>query len=364
MKILFLTQYDMNGPSSRVRTYQFIPFFEERGVRCVIKPLIVGPVKEMLAILLYSKKFWPRAKICLKILWRFIRRYPEVLSAWNYDVVVVQKDVLPFGLYYLLRLANADFIYEFDDAIWEPSPGVNEKSLILRIIFWYRRRLFLRLIKNAKLVIAENSYLEKFSRRYNDKVEVISAPVNVGKYRPAGAKDNKKIVLGWLGSPMTSYLLELIKEPITALSKQIENLEFHNIAGLPIAWPGVKTINLPFLEEKEVEYLSAFDIGLMPLDNTEFNKGRLGYKMLIYASMGLPIVADDVGLNRDVVKDGMNGFLVSGINDWTEKLLLLIKDKNLREKMGREARLLAVNKYDLSVCAEKYIKIVNGLKIC
>lgn len=361
MRVLFLTQYDINGPSSRIRVYQFLPFFEERGVQCTVKPLITGPVKEMLTILLGSKKKWPRIKVCLKIIWCFICRYPEVFSARAYDVVIVQKDVLPFGLYYLLRIVNSNFIYEFDDAIWESSPGVNDKSLILRIIFWYRRRCFLRLVKNAKLVMAENSYLEKFSRRYNNKVEVISAPINTSKYYPTNAKEDSKIVLGWLGSPMTSYLLELIKEPITVLSKQIENLEFHNIAGLPIAWPGVKVKNLPFLEEKEVEYLSAFDIGLMPLDNAEFNKGRLSYKMLLYASMGLPIVADDIGLNREVVKNGINGFLVSGSNDWVEKLLLLIKNKDLREKMGKEARLLAVNKYDLSVCAEKYVKIVNEL---
>ncbi len=361
LKVLFLTQYDINGPSSRIRVYQFVPFFEKEGISCTIKPLITGPVKERLKILLQDTKIWPRVKICLYILGRFLLRYRDVLSARHYDIVVVQKDVLPFGLFYLLRLVNSNFIYEFDDAIWETSPDVNKKSLILKLIFWYRRRLFLRLVKKAKVVIAENSYLEQFARQHNQRVEVISAPIDTNKYLPRDTKNDDRIVIGWLGTPMTSYLLDLIKEPLTAVAGEVPNVEFHNIAGSPVEFPGVKVVNIPWSEEKEVEYLSAFDIGVMPLDNTDFNKGRLGYKMLLYASMGLPIVADDVGLNRDVVTDGINGYLVKTTAEWQARLLSLIKQPALREEMGKKARAFTIGKYDLRICVAKYKSILESL---
>ncbi len=361
LKVLFLTQYDINGPSSRIRVYQFVPFLEKAGIDCTIKPLITGPVKEKLTILLQDTKIWPRVKICLHFFSRFLLRYGHVLSARNYDIVVVQKDVLPFGLFYLLRLVNSNFLYEFDDAIWETSPDVNKKSLILKVIFWYRRRLFLRLVKKAKFVIAENSYLEKFARQYNSRVDVIAAPIDTNKYVSGGKRDDGKIVLGWLGTPMTSYLLNLIKEPISELARDIKNLEFHNIAGSPVEFPGVKVVNIPWSEEKEVEYLSAFDIGLMPLDDTDFNKGRLGYKMLLYASMGAPIVADDVGLNRDVVIDGVNGYLVKTPQEWRDRLFTLINNPALRDEMGKKGRALTVSKYDLQICVAKYKDILESL---
>ncbi|HEX7651798.1 MAG TPA: glycosyltransferase family 4 protein [Candidatus Paceibacterota bacterium] len=359
MNVLFLTQYDMNGPSSRVRVYQFAPLLKARGIQCDIRPLVTGPVKEMLNTLLTSESSWARAKVCLHIVGRFAARYRDVLSARNYDVVVIQKDVLPFGLFHLLMLVNRRVVYEFDDAIWEPSPNSNGKSLVLKLIFSYRRRLFLRLLRRAAVVIAENSYLADFAHRYNAAVEVISAPVDTEKYRPQEAREDDTVVLGWLGSPMTSYLLERLREPLTAVSRAVPGVAFHNIAGNPVEFPGVRVTNIPWSEEQEVAYLSRFDVGLMPLDDSEFNKGRLGYKMLIYASMGLPIVADDVGLNREVVTNGVNGYLVSGSEEWAEKLTLLARDGALRARMGSAGRERAVHSYDLRICADILVRAIE-----
>ena len=199
------------------------------------------------------------------------------------------------------------------------------------------------------------------AKKYNDKVEVISAPFDTNKYVSDNHDHGERVVLGWLGTPMTSYLLNLIKEPMTEVAKEVSNLEFHNIAGLPVDFPGMKVVNIPWSEEREVEYLSEFDIGLMPLDDTEFNKGRLGGKMVIYASMGLPIVADDVGLNREVVTDGVNGYLVKTPTEWKERLLTLIKDPDLRRRMGSKGREVATARFDLQICAAKYKGILERL---
>lgn len=361
MKVLFLTQYDINGPSSRIRTYQFLPFYEKQGIHCDVKPLISGPVKEMLTILLNTKNPFKRAWVCLKILGRFMLRYGEVLGAGKYDVVVVQKDVLPFGLQFLLRMVNDNFVYEFDDAIWQPSPDSNEKSILLKIIFRYRRHLFHKLLRTAKVVVAENSYLEKYSKKFNNDVEVISAPIDTDKYVSKGKKEGGKVVVGWLGSPMTSYLLKMLEKPLNELAKKVPNLEIHNFAGKPMNFSGVNVKNIPWDEQREVEYLSAFDVGVMPLDDIEFNKGRLGYKVILYSSMGIPSVADNVGLNSEIVKNGVTGYLVKGDKEWTDKLLYLIEHPDLRTKMGAEARKFVVRTFDLKICAEKYANIFHRL---
>lgn len=355
MKVLFLTQYDRSGPSSRVRVYQFLPLYQAAGISCTIKPLITGEVKEKLNVLLTSTSFFARAKLCLYILWRFLGRYVDVLSASRYDVVVVQKDVLPFGLNLLLRLVNAQFIYEFDDAIWQPSPNSNERSFILKLIFRYRRHLFHTMLRTARAVIAENSYLAAYARRFSKDVVMMSAPIDTNKYVRQPQPKDKPLVIGWLGTPMTSHLLEALRGPLTKLAKDIP-IELHNVAGNPIAFPGVSVKNIPWSEEREVEYLSAFDIGVMPLDDDKFNEGRLGYKMLLYGSMGIPTVADDVGLNREVIEDGINGYLVKGEKQWYDRLFMLARDAALRSRMGAEARP-RIARFDIHACARQCLAL-------
>jgi glycosyltransferase involved in cell wall biosynthesis len=211
------------------------------------------------------------------------------------------------------------------------------------------------------VVVAENSYLEKYSKKFNNDVVVISAPIDTDKYVASGRREDGKVVVGWLGTPMTSYLLEMLEKPLVELAKRVPNLEIHNIAGKPIIFSGVKVKNIPWDEEREVEYLSALDIGVMPLDDIEFNKGRLGYKVILYSSMSIPSVADDVGLNKEIVRNGESGYLVKGEREWTDKLLHLIENPDLRTKMGAEARKFVVSTFDLRVCAEKYANIFQRL---
>lgn len=364
MKVLFLTMYDKNGPSSRVRVYQFLKGFIERGLKPEVRPLLKGNVQTMISQLLSTKNAILRLKISFQILVSFLHRFQDVFSARKYDAVVVQKDVLPFGLFWLLRLFNRNIIFEFDDAIWTQTNHSSKSSPLLAMIFWYRRVLFRRIVAGSKAVLAENTYLAAEAGRFSKHVEIISAPVDTVKYlrkETASREKKRKVVIGWLGSPGTTYLLKSLEPILNEICAMHPNIELHNIGGLPLSFSGVKVKNIAWEEHTEVENVSQFDIGLMPLDDSDFNKGRLGYKMIIYQSLSIPIVAQNLGLNKTVVTDGIDGFLVDSKNDWIVAIDKLIRNPQQRIDMGRLGRKNAEQEFDLNVCCDRYTNLIRSV---
>lgn len=364
MKVLFLTIYDRNGPSSRVRVYQFLEGFSKRGINPEVRPLLTGEVNLVISQFLTTDSMILRVKICVWIIWAFILRIRDILSAWKYDAVVVQKDVLPFGLYWLLRLVNRNILFEFDDAIWLKTKGNNKSPLILPLIFWYRRRLFRRIVSGAKVVLAENEYLAKECWHYAKRVEVISAPIDTDKYVPAKVikrQKNSPLVIGWLGSPSTSYLLKSLEPVLNEIGRRNQHVEVHNIGGEPLSFADIQVKNITWEESTEVQNVNCFDIGLMPLDDSDFNKGRLGYKMIVYQSLALPVVAQNRGLNSSIVKDGVNGFLVDCEEDWLKALEQLILNSGIRAQMGKMGRKNTLCKFDLNLCCDRFADLIRSV---
>jgi glycosyltransferase involved in cell wall biosynthesis len=355
MRVLFLTQYDANGPSSRIRVYQLQPFLRDLGLASDIRPLLTGDVKTLIASLFSDRGVFHKAYAAFTIALHFLKRFQHVIIARHYEVVVVQKDVLPFGLRPLLQLFNRNIVYEFDDAIWEPTPGQKRKSLVMAAIFRYRSRLFHRLLRSSRAIIAENSYLAEYATTFNRKVATITAPIDTHRYRSLMPQDrNGDVILGWIGSPGTTYLLESLEPALSRIGRCFDRIVVHNVGGSPIQFAGIPVRNITWSEAGEIEHLRSFSVGLMPLDDTAFNRGRLGYKMIIYASMGIPTVAADIGLNRTVIKHNETGFLARHDDDWIDYISRLIADPGLRERLGSNARRVAISEYDVRAAAEKY----------
>ncbi|MCX6812230.1 MAG: methyltransferase domain-containing protein [Candidatus Berkelbacteria bacterium] len=356
MKVLFLTQYDETGPSSRVRVYQFLPNFKKAGLKFSVKPLLT---KELKIISQNDSPFFLKIRTGAVLIGNFFRRYIDVISALGYDVVVVQKDTLPFLQFSILRLFNRKIIYEFDDAIWQPNPGV-KKNRISAWLFSYRKKLLSRILKKSAYVLAENSYLLRYAKQFNKNLEIISAPIDTKKYQPAKKPSKKQIVIGWLGSPTTTYLLLSLKSVLDKIAEK-NDVVLHNIGGNEVKFDKIKVENIAWTEKSEVGNLRKFDIGLMPLDNSPFNRGRLGYKMIVYFAMGIPTVASNVGLNKTAIKNGENGFLVKDEKEWILVLKKLIESEKLRKSIGRSGRTAAESIYALDLCAEKYIRLIYNV---
>ncbi|MDP3954011.1 MAG: hypothetical protein Q8Q06_01160, partial [bacterium] len=306
MKVLFLTMGDEKHPSSQVRVYQFIRHFENMGIQCVVYPFITMAMRERMARAIKSGEFINKvdatARIILTGIVALAKRAVVIISANKYDVVVSQKDILPFGLQDLLKWRNPNIIFEFDDAIWETSPRQEKRPAILKFVHRNNTKLFYKMIQKSKIILVNNSYQAGHARKFHDNVKEISAPIDTDKYKPTitSRKDNE-ITLGWIGSWSTSYMLEDISGALERVGEKYgDKVKLRNINGTPFKLKNMKVENIAWENDEIQSDLAKLDIGLMPLDDLPVNRGRLGYKMIIYMSLGIPYVAQDIGLNREV----------------------------------------------------------------
>lgn len=349
MKILILTQFSSLGGSSRIQVLQFLPLFKAARIDFTAKAF-------------YSDSFYrtqmgviPKSKLCSKLNLIFglilanVRKVLLILISWRYDAILIQKEVFPKWVFFLLLLVNSRVIYEIDDTIFEINP-FNDRGKFEHLMLTYQAGLCLNMMKRAALVIAENEYLAAEAKKHNSRIMVLSAPIDTEKYFPSQSKtSDSQIVIGWMGSPSTTYMLETIKPVFQKL--KVRGLKFKlKVVGAKADFfvSGIDLIKKNWSETEQLSDLQSFDIGLMPLDDSAFNRGRLGYKMIQYMSVGIPTVASNIGLNRTVIKNNVNGFLVNGMDEWVEKLATLIEHRETRLRLGEGGRNLAVTNFSLT----------------
>lgn len=361
-KIIFLTQYDERGASTRIRIYQFLPFFRSQ-FQVVMRPLISRDGQKFLNDLAVERNFFRLVILLMKVLLNFLKRYFHVIEAWRYDVVVVQKDVLPFGLLWLLKFGQKNIIFEFDDAIWLGHQSAGKQEYIQKIIVFLRKMYLIRMLKTAKKVIVDNSFLANFSREFCSDVLVISAPIDTDLYKVSRSSFIPELIsFIWIGSPGTSYLLEGLMPFLIKLSEK-KKFKLINVGGLILHSEHFLIDNVPWSIDNELKSLSVAQIGLMPLDDIPFNQGRLGYKIVQYFSAGLPTLATNIGLNSEVIQPNINGLLyeINNEEDFVAKAYSLIDDTQKTLKMGENARKIAEDSYDLSKLSTVFSQTIKSL---
>src|SRR3989344_1619988 len=281
MKILFLTVGDERHPSSQVRVYQFLPHFKQAWIICAVEPFLTIKTREKIAPLIASNNIFKIALAGAVIIAAVGKRFKIISSSGDYDAVVVQKDVLPFGLQGFLKRMNPNKI-----------------------------RLFHAILKKAGIILTNNSYQHNYAKKFNDKVAVITAPIDTGYFAPSDdpSTDKDAIVLGWVGTHGTTYMLESIAGALERIGRKFPYVKFLNIGGYPIELKNMRSEYIPWRNSTILNDLRRIDIGLMPLViDSVLNEARFSRKMVIYMSMSIPFVAQDIGLNKIVVKNGVNG---------------------------------------------------------
>ena len=359
-KILFLCPYPVNkAPSQRLKYEQYFPYFTENGWHIRVSPFV-------------SEKFW---KIIYKkghfiektffTILGYLYRLRDLFYIRKYDVVYVHLWVTPLGLpifEWLTKKLAKKLIYDIDDMVFIGHSS--EANKIILKVKGTKKMIFL--MKNSNHVITCTPYLDKFVKHYNEKTTDISSTINTKLYLPRTNYHLNDIpILGWSGSHSTSKYLKLL-EPVflKLLSKQIlfqiliigdENFHFSNVK-IPyraISW------NL----ETEVEDLKRIDIGLYPLPDEPWVYGKSGLKALQYMALGIPTIATAVGANFRIISDAENGFLVP-INDldlWERRIIQLLSDKELREKIGKKGRETVEAYYSLEANKNKYLSILESM---
>lgn len=344
MKILFFAIGNQQVASSRVRVYQYLPYLRQAGIKCRVITYIppwqaekvINLKKESLFIKLSAKLY-----SCLKII-------IFMILAPRYDALFIQKVLLPVKIQRLILLLNKNIMFDFDDAL-----NQHGRKFLPRFDFI--------LSTSSMAVVLENDYAKSYVQRFNSKILLITGPIDIQRYRPGEKRQRDgRVVLGWIGSPSTSYYLKSLYEVFQMLSKRHRNLVVELIGSS--AQPELKGVNIVLKKwslETETLDLQDFDIGLMPLYDDQWSRGKGGYKLLQYMALGIPCVASPVGINKKIIKDGVNGFLADSQEQWIERLTPLIENPELRDKMGREGRKMAEEFYSYEVASSR---LLNALK--
>lgn len=350
LQMLALTRYENLGASSRLRSAQFLPHFSKMSI-CVQRHALFDD-----ASLLYRYSTGRQYSL-LTVFKCYLERIKVLMYCNIFDVLWIEKEALPwmpFSIEWAL-LRNVPFILDFDDAIFH-NYDLNSNRL-LRILFGSRIN---RLMAKAKLVTVGNDYLAERARRAGATwVEVIPTVVNMEHYDNCVTEQiEAPLRIVWIGSPTSvQYLLELAP----ALKKlfAIHPFVLRVIGGGQIEIAGLQLECVEWSEHTEVSHLKECHVGIMPLRDTLWERGKCAYKLIQYMASGLPTVASAVGANREVVIDGKTGFLVSTEDQWVEQLVRLLGDSYLRHDMGRAGHLRASENYSLQVIAPRLANLLK-----
>lgn len=326
MRYLFIIQ-DPEGASSRYRVLQYLPAFEAAGVQ--------GQVE----------------RAPLRGAGR--RRLFDMLD--RFDLVLIQKKLFTARQVRGIRRRTRTLVYDFDDAImFRDTSHRRQKS-------FRRRRKFAAIARTADLVIAGNDYLAGQARLLTDAVTVLPTALDPARYQAAAgpASSEGPLTLGWIGSASTLIYLEQLRPALVRLATTWPAAELKVICDDFPDFPFIGMDRQPWSEEAEAAQLQTIDIGLAPLPDDPWSRGKCGLKILQYYAAGKPVVGSRVGVQQQMIQDGATGFLASSADEWVERVGQLIASEEARLQMGRAGRKLVEEAYSVEVNAPRLVEALQ-----
>ena len=287
------------------------------------------------------------------------RRFRRALPTEAADVVVVQRQVDPLPgrrLEHAVMRGRA-LVLDVDDAVWLPEPGSHPVTRLRRSaekLKWLASR--------ADRVIAGNDYLAEWLSRHARDVRVVPSLVDTVTVSLRVHREGRELVLGWIGSPSTAAYLRDLAAPVAAFAASHPDLPVRLLAvgGQPPAVAGVRTEHLAWSEANEATALEQMDIGLMPLPDNAWTRGKCAYKALQYMAAGVPVVADDVGLTGRVVGDESSGLLARTSDDWQRAIARLAESVDLRSRLGATGRARVEAEYSVQAWSSRLAAAISG----
>ena len=353
-KLHFLLVYPLHkAPSQRFRFEQFFPYLDKAGFDCSANCFY----DEKTFSLLYIQK--NKGRLAVRMLFCYLHRCAHMFTLSKYDYILIQRGAAPFGppvFEWVIRyLYRKPIIYDFDDAIWlqpEKKPSrlrrwIKSSAKVGKICSW------------AHTVVTGNQYLAAYAGKFTHRVEMIPTVVDTEKtFTPGRLPQNKKTIIGWTGSHSTLPYLQQIEPVLAGLQKKYD-YELMVMANKPPQLQQLHFYFVPWSEEAEVRELNKIDIGIMPLPDDEWTKGKCGFKAIQYMALQKPAVASAVGVNNEIIDQGVNGFLCTTALEWENALERLLKDENLRQEMGHAGRKKIVEQYSVSSQAAAFIGLFS-----
>jgi glycosyltransferase involved in cell wall biosynthesis len=328
MKILLLSRYGRLGASSRVRSYQYLPFLARYGIDVTVAPLLGD---DYLMALYGGHGRRPADYISA-----YFQRLARLFTADRYDLLWLEYELFPWLPAWVerwLTWRGIPYIVDYDDAIFHRY-DLHPYPLIRRVL----GRKIDHVMRGAALVLAGNDYLAQRARCAGaERVECLPTSLDLDIYPPPQrSQPALPVTVGWIGTPVTQHYLDAVAGVLEKLYRE---------TGTRVILIGAGEVSMPFpcevrpwSEATEVADLQTLDIGIMPLSDTPWERGKCGYKLIQYMACGKPVVASPVGINMYLVKHGVNGLLATTEKEWEAALRSLIGDAALRERMGQAGR--------------------------
>jgi glycosyltransferase involved in cell wall biosynthesis/SAM-dependent methyltransferase/uncharacterized protein YbaR (Trm112 family) len=341
------------SPGQRYRLEQWSSILEERGVEISYEPF----EDEALHSLLYKPGL---LKQKLDLVTRgFFRRLATVKKARDFDIVYVFREAALLGPAFFERLiyqSGVPMVFDFDDAIFvsyrSPSNGY-----LSYLKFASKTKSICRM---ASHVMVGNPYLAEYARQVNNQVTVIPTTIDTSKYQPLPRREPDVPVIGWTGSYSTVQHLDTLRGALQKLAK-LHRFRLRVIGTPSYKIDGVDVEAMSWRSETELQDLSHIDIGVMPLPNDAWSKGKCGLKALQFMALGIPTICSPVGVNTEIIQDDENGLLADTEDEWVEKMSQLLQSGERRERLGHAGRLTVEQKYSATTQAPRVYEIFKSV---
>jgi glycosyltransferase involved in cell wall biosynthesis len=350
VRVLFLNKYTAGGPSSRYRVLQFLPYLEARGIQFTVHALHDDHY--------LASRYSGAGTSPLYLAQRMLSRLSVLTTVSRYDLVFIQKEMLPHIIdlpEWFLSRAGVRYVVDLDDAI----------HLVYAEARGWRRVMsgkIPRVLSHACLVLAGNRYLENYARRYNENVLFFPTVVDTDKMHPGHPRDsgnphcaeNKPTIVGWMGTPETIKYLAPIIPALESTAKSVP-LSLLVVGATIPSTPSLNVRSKSWSEATEADDLRAMDIGVMPLADDEWSKGKCALKLLQYMSAGVASVTSPAASAPEFVRDGENAFLARDGTEWRDRIGMLAGSAGLRSEMGKLARATVEADYSLRTWGPRFV---------
>ena len=333
IKVCGLALYDTAAASTRYRLSQYVEKLSQHDIQLDVVPLL-GKI--------YIKKTYAGLKYGVaNTALDYCKRLFFLKKQWDYDAVIIQAELFPFLPGAIeSRLIRVPYICDFDDATF-----MKYRLERFKAVSFFLKDKFDPVIDRAAAVLAGNEYLRAFAKQRNPDTVLLPTVVDTDRYMVAPQSRANGFTVGWIGSPSTSVYLRELTQPLSRLGRE-GPVKFVAVGGRCDPIDNVEVVNLPWSEATEVNLINTFDVGVMPLFDDDWAKGKCALKLIQYMACGIPVVASPVGANVDVVLDSC-GLLASDAHAWVESLRLLRANDDLRRRMGVAGRQRVEKAYSL-----------------
>lgn len=355
-RVLYIAMHRRDrSPSQRFRFEQYLDFLKLKGYEYDFS-FLISPEDDK--IFYSSGNTFQKGIIFLKC---FFKRLKDVLNANNYDIIFIQREAFMTGTVFFEKQfarSGAKVIFDFDDSIWMQNVSEANK----RFSFLKDASKTSKIIALSDMIFAGNQYLADYAKPFNSNIRIVPTTIDTEEYQRMVLPKEEKICIGWSGSITTIQHFKFAVPALLKIRKKYgDRIKIKVIGDANYKNDKLDVISMNWNKQDELKELSSFDIGIMPLPDDEWAKGKCGLKGLQYMALEIPTIMSPVGVNSEIIQSKVNGFLATTDDDYVNAITVLIEDEILRKKIGAEGRKTVVEKFSVKALQQKYLEYYNEL---